>query len=151
MLKINRIALGLCIQFITGHNGLLRHKRYYLENPNMDLTCRLCNEPNSTEDSSHLWSECRTLRAQRNKVLAKSIRSKKLKPSSGLVGSRHNPAPVKTWCEVTQAKMNCSGVMLTQKLSSYNYKIFIWIRWEIWKFQPSLQRHLDIASPRLYL
>ena len=81
MLKINRIALGLCIQFITGHNWLLRHKRYYLKNPNMDLTCRLCNEPNSTEDSSHIWSECTKLRAQRNKVLANSIRLKQLKPS----------------------------------------------------------------------
>ena len=76
MLKLKRMALGLCIQFITGHNWLLRHKRYYLKNPNMDLTCRLCNEPDSTEDASHMWSECRALRAQRNKILAISKRQK---------------------------------------------------------------------------
>ena len=76
ILKLNRMALGLCIQFITGHNWLLRHKRYYLKNPNMDLTCRLCNEADSTEDSSHIWSECTALRAQRNKIMAISKRQK---------------------------------------------------------------------------
>merc|ERR1711934_965446 len=35
-----------------------------------------------------------------------------------LVASRHTPAPaVETWCEVTQANMNCSGVMSTKKKS----------------------------------
>ena len=29
LLKLTQKGLGLCIQFLTGHNWLLRHKRYY--------------------------------------------------------------------------------------------------------------------------
>ena len=35
---INRMRLGLIIQFTTGHIWLARHLRYYLENKQMDLT-----------------------------------------------------------------------------------------------------------------
>ena len=53
-----------------GHNWLLRRKRYYLDNPNMDLTCRLCNEENSTEDAVHFWTNCTAMRINRNRVTA---------------------------------------------------------------------------------
>ena len=38
----NHRYLGFIIQFIKGHNWLLRHKRHYLQNTEMDQTCRLC-------------------------------------------------------------------------------------------------------------
>ena len=68
LLQLTRVTLGLCIQFITGHNWLLRHKRYYLKNPTMDQTCRLCNENESREDAIHLWSKCKALKRQRDIV-----------------------------------------------------------------------------------
>ena len=70
LLKLTKTGLGLCIQYITGHNWLLRHKRYYLDNPNMDLTCRLCNEVNSTEDAVHFWSHCKAMQINRNRITA---------------------------------------------------------------------------------
>ena len=36
----------------------------------MDLTCRLCNEENSTEDALHFWTHCTAMRANRKKVMA---------------------------------------------------------------------------------
>ena len=70
LLKLTKTGLGLCIQFLTGHNWLLRHKRYYLNNPHMDLTCRLCNEESSTEDAVHFWTNCNAMKINRNRVTA---------------------------------------------------------------------------------
>ena len=72
LLNLGRITLGSIIQFITGHNHLLRHKRYYLINPELDLTCRLCGTVGSKEDSIHIWSRCPNslIRAVRNKAIA---------------------------------------------------------------------------------
>ena len=70
LLKLSKTGLGLCIQFITGHNWLLRHKRYYLNNPNMDQTCRLCNENDSREDAFHFWTNCKAMKINKNRVRA---------------------------------------------------------------------------------
>ena len=70
LLKLTKTGLGLCIQFLIGHNWLLRHKRYYLDNPNMDLTCRLCNQEDSTEDAVHLWIHCTAMKINRKRVNA---------------------------------------------------------------------------------
>ena len=78
LLKLSKIGLGLCIQFLTGHNWFLRHKRYYLNNPNMDLTCRLCNEENSTEDAVHFWTNCKAMKINRNRVTAILKRDKEV-------------------------------------------------------------------------
>ena len=50
------------IGFISGHNHLLRTQRKVYNNPYMDVTCRACEEPGTTEDASHLWSKCKALR-----------------------------------------------------------------------------------------
>ena len=34
----------------------------------MDVTCRACEEPGTTEDASHLWSTCKALRHIRSIV-----------------------------------------------------------------------------------
>merc|ERR1712198_393904 len=57
--------------------------------------------------------------------------------------SWHNPAPVRTWCEVTQAKIYCSGVMST----TFVIIILDFTPREIPK--QFSKRHLDITSPRL--
>ena len=52
---LTRAELGRTIQFITGHNSLLRHEikvNKELTNPD----CRLCG--NGVEDAAHLWSNC---------------------------------------------------------------------------------------------
>ena len=52
---LTRKELGKSIQFITGHNGLLRHEAKL----NKELTstaCRLCDD--GIEDAIHLWSDC---------------------------------------------------------------------------------------------
>ena len=36
----------------------------------MDLTCRLCNEENSTEDALHFWTHCKAMKINRNRVTA---------------------------------------------------------------------------------
>ena len=36
----------------------------------MDLTCRLCNEENSTEDAVHFWAHCTAMKINRNRVNA---------------------------------------------------------------------------------
>ena len=36
----------------------------------MDLTCRLCNEVNSTEDAVHFWSQCKAMQINRNRITA---------------------------------------------------------------------------------
>ena len=41
LLYLNRMRLGSLIQLTTGHNSLLRHRRYYLGNQELDQTCRL--------------------------------------------------------------------------------------------------------------
>ena len=102
LIKLCRSQLGLCIQFITGHNWLLRHKRYYLENPQMDQTCRLCNAENSREDAIHFWTECTALRAQRNKIKALYRRSikKSKSPQGGYQITETEPCfnlPIFSW------------------------------------------------------
>ena len=49
--------LGLLIQFTTGHNYLRRHRKVMGEE---DDKCRLCGE--DTEDSLHLWENCKETR-----------------------------------------------------------------------------------------
>ena len=62
LLKLSRVSLGKIIGFILGHNWLLRHQRKINNNPYMDVTCRGCEEPGTTEDASHLWSTCEALK-----------------------------------------------------------------------------------------
>ena len=52
--RLNRIDLGLLIQFVTGHNYLRRFRKVLGEG---DDKCRLCGE--DTEDSLHLWENCK--------------------------------------------------------------------------------------------
>ena len=68
LLKLTRVSLGQIIGFISGHNHLLRHQRKIYNNPYMDVTCRACEEPGTTEDASHLWSTCKALRHIRSIV-----------------------------------------------------------------------------------
>ena len=54
-----RLELGMTIQFITGHNSLLRHEAK-LNKEIASLDCRLCGH--GVEDAAHLWSNCTMVR-----------------------------------------------------------------------------------------
>ncbi|XP_059091458.1 uncharacterized protein LOC131886993 [Tigriopus californicus] len=58
---VPRTELGKCIQFITGHCNLQRHR--HILNDISDPSCRLCNE--NDETPWHLLAECRGLIARR--------------------------------------------------------------------------------------
>jgi len=61
LLEIPRPKLGLLIQFLTGHNNLMRHKA--ICDPDVDSTCRLCLE--EEESSFHVIAECPVLQTAR--------------------------------------------------------------------------------------
>ena len=58
---LTRQELGKAIQFITGHNSLLRHEAK-LNKEIAQPDCRLCGQ--GVEDAAHLWSNCTTVRDQ---------------------------------------------------------------------------------------
>ena len=62
--RLNRIDLGLLIQFVTGHNYLRRHRKVMGEK---DDKCRLCGD--DIEDSLHLWEDCKGTRSLGGRVI----------------------------------------------------------------------------------
>ena len=62
LLKMNRNKLSILVQFITGHNRLMRHCNLQdgIEDP---YSCRFCLEDEET--SYHLIAECLALQADR--------------------------------------------------------------------------------------
>ena len=58
---LSRKELGTNIQFITGHNSLLRHEAK-LNKEIASRVCRLCRQ--GVEDAAHLWSNCTTVQGQ---------------------------------------------------------------------------------------
>ena len=106
------MRLGSIIQFRTGHNSCLRHRRYYLQNPEMDQTCRLCKLENSREDSIHLWLTCTdpNIQAARNKVRALCRLQIKRAPNSE------------------------SRARLANSLKNFNYPNFVWSPAEVCQF-----------------
>ena len=112
LINISRMRLGTIIQFTTGHNSCLRHRRYYLPNTNMDQTCRLCKQKGSREDSIHIWSECtyHKIQTARNKATALS-RLKIKKASSSEARTR-----------------------LANSLINFNFLNFVWSPAELCQF-----------------
>ena len=110
---INRMRLGLIIQFTTGHIWLARHLRYYLENKQMDLTCHLCNQPNTKEDSIHIWATCESqaIKIARKKAIAQCRLTIRKAPSS-------------------EAQARLADLLI-------NFPNFVWSKYELCQFLPN--------------
>ena len=65
ILKLNTITLTEVVAGITGHNNLAYFQAKL--NPNIDPTCRLCNE--GKETMYHLMTECKALSIQQLEIL----------------------------------------------------------------------------------
>jgi len=57
LLQLNRTLLGKTVQFLTGHNNLMRHR--HLKDNSIDPTCRMCQMKDET--SFHVIAECEAL------------------------------------------------------------------------------------------
>jgi hypothetical protein len=64
--------VGLVARMFTGHAFMKQHDRVILENTNKpvgDVTCRLCEDPDSVEDPIHIICQCPRLNSARNSML----------------------------------------------------------------------------------
>ena len=65
LLQLDRMSLGLMVQFLTGHNRLNRHTNL-LTNVIDIYSCRFCLE--EEESSFHVIAECPALQPYRYKI-----------------------------------------------------------------------------------
>ena len=56
VIQIDKAQLGKLVQFLTGHNNLMRHR--YIKDQTIDPTCRLCKEKKTEESSFHVIAIC---------------------------------------------------------------------------------------------
>ena len=104
------MRLELIIQYTSGHNSFSRHLIYYKRDEQMDLTCRLCYQPNTMEDSKHIWSTCdsQTIKMARKWAIAQ--------------------------CRLKIRKAPCSEVWVWLANLLNNFTNFIWSQNELSQF-----------------
>ena len=90
LMSLNRLKLGLMIQFITGHGWLRRHQSL-VDHLETDPTCRLCikddNERPGEETPIHLVTECEIMKDKAKKLF-------------------YNDTPQDDHCDATNPELN---------------------------------------------
>ena len=54
ILQLDKVQLGKTVQFLTGHNNLMRHR--HIKDKTINPTCRMCKE--AEESSLHVIAKC---------------------------------------------------------------------------------------------